>query len=120
MQLLEVAQQSSPYHREFELRRLALPKCQAAFIERFVQTIKQECLEHFVVFGRAHMNYLCDQFRQHYELERPHQSLENELLKRAKKSVKRKVKLPDVIRIGDLHCNERLGGLLKHYSRRAA
>ncbi len=91
-----------------------------AFIERFVQTIKQECLEHFIVFGRAHMNYLCDQFRQHYELERPHQSLENELPRRVKKSGRWNSKHPDVIRIGELHCKERLGGLLKHYSRKAA
>jgi transposase InsO family protein len=47
-----------------------------AFDERFVQTIKQECLDHFVVFGHKHMDFLCQEFKDHYCLERPHQGLE--------------------------------------------
>jgi len=50
-----------------------------AYVERFIQSIGQECLDHFVVFGRSHMNVLCSQFREHYHLERPHQGLDNEL-----------------------------------------
>ena len=32
-----------------------------AFIERFIQSIKQECLDHFVVFSRDHFNHICDE-----------------------------------------------------------
>ena len=53
-----------------------------AFVERFVQTIQQECLDHFVVFGHKHMDVLCREFKDHYHLERPHQGLDNELIAR--------------------------------------
>ena len=29
-----------------------------AYIERFVQTIQQECLDHFLIFGEKHFDYL--------------------------------------------------------------
>ena len=51
-----------------------------AFVERFIQTIQQECLDHFIVFGPKHMDYLCSEFVEHYHTERPHQGKENELL----------------------------------------
>lgn len=51
-----------------------------AFVERFVQSIKQECLDHFTVFGTQHMDYLCREYLEYYHTERPHQGKENELL----------------------------------------
>jgi putative transposase len=91
------------------------------FVERFVQTIQQECLDHFVVFGHKHMDVLCREFKDHYHFERPHQGLDNELIHKplAKKRKKNKLKF-DAIRLSDISCRERLGGLLKSYSRRAA
>ena len=53
-----------------------------AFVERFVQSIQQECLDHFVVFGRKHMDVLCREFKDHYHRERPHQGLDNELIQK--------------------------------------
>jgi putative transposase len=92
-----------------------------AFVERFVQTIQQECLDHFVVFGHEHMDVLCSEFRDHYHLERPHQGLENELIQKPS-TRKRKKTEPnvDTIRLSDIRCDERLGGLLKSYSWMAA
>ena len=93
-----------------------------AFVERFVQTIKQECLDHFVVFGHKHMDVLCSEFKDHYHFERPHQGMENEtLIKPTTKGERKskKPKPPDTIRLSDIRCNERLGGLLKSYSRAA-
>jgi putative transposase len=89
----------------------------AAFVERFVQSIKQECLDYFVVFGERHMDYLCREFVEHYHAERPHQGLDNELPKPYRK--KRKGQ-PDLIPLADVGCRTRLGGLLKHYYRKAA
>ncbi|MFK7738020.1 MAG: integrase core domain-containing protein [Pirellulaceae bacterium] len=92
-----------------------------AFVERFVQTIKQECLDHFIVFGEQHMSLLCSEFREHYHLERPHQGLENE--RPTHTATKKSGKLPkpaDTIRLSDIRCEERLGGILKSYSRKAA
>lgn len=54
-----------------------------AFVERFVQSIKQECLDHFIVFGTQHMDYLCREYVEYYHTEQPHQRRENELLTRA-------------------------------------
>ena len=92
-----------------------------AFVERFVQTIKQECLDHFVVFGQKHMDVLCREFKDHYHLERPHQGLENELIQKPPTKRRKKTK-PNVntIRLSDIRCDERLGGLLKSYRRVAA
>lgn len=92
-----------------------------AFVERFVQSIQQECLDHFVVFGRKHMDVLCSEYREHYHRERPHQGLDNELIQKPLPK-KRKKSEPKVntIRLNDIRCEERLGGLLKSYSRVAA
>jgi len=92
-----------------------------AYVERFIQSIGQECLDYFVVFGRSHMNVLCSQFREHYHFERPHQGLDNELIQQPPaKRGKRPIEEPDIIRLSDIHCQERLGGLLKSCSRKAA
>ena len=92
-----------------------------AFVERFVQTIRQECIDHFIVFGEKHMSLLCSEFREHYHLERPHQGLENE---RPTHVTTKKSSNPhdpaDTIRLSDIRCKDRLGGLLKSYSWRAA
>jgi len=85
-----------------------------AIAERWVQTVQHECLDHFVVFGEAHLRYLLSEFIAHYHLERPHQGLGNRPLSGA-----------DPPRVaaaasGDIACDQRLGGLLKHYRRRAA
>ena len=95
-----------------------------AFVERFIQTVKQECLDHFVVFGRNHFDHICEQFAEHYHLERPHQAQENDVLPMAKGKQKKKAKEPadesSSIQLSQVHCKERLGGLLKHYSHKAA
>ena len=92
-----------------------------AYVERFVQTIKQECLDHFVVFGHKHMDVICQEFKDHYHLERPHQGLENELIRKPQMKRRKKTKPNvDTIRLTDIRCDERLGGLLKSYSRMAA
>jgi putative transposase len=94
-----------------------------AYVERFIQSLQQECLDHFVVFGKAHFDHLCSEYREHDHIERPHQSLENLVLptaiaKRTKKSKKQSTE-PETIPQSSIHCKERLGGLLKHYSRKA-
>jgi putative transposase len=89
-----------------------------AFVERFIQTIKQECLDHFVVFGRSHFDHICTEFSVHYLEERPHQGLENETIGKSRRKVKPQSS-PHTIRMSDIRCKERLGGLLKHYSRAA-
>jgi len=85
-----------------------------AFVERWIQSIQVECLDHFIVFGEAHLNHLVAEYVAHFETERPHQGLANKLVVAAN--------LPeeDIPLLGQVVCRERLGGLLKHYERRAA
>src|SRR5262249_45970427 len=82
-----------------------------AVAERFVQTIKGECLDHFLVFGEDHLRYLIKEFLIHYHQCRPHQGLGNVPLNG--------LPAPPIARvtIADIVCEERLGGLLKHYRR---
>jgi putative transposase len=85
-----------------------------AVAERFVQTVKQECLDHFVVFGEKHLRHILLSFLEHYHEERPHQSLGNRPL--AQQGEPEPVNLPFPT---EIECRSRLGGLLKHYRRAA-
>ncbi len=87
-----------------------------AFVERFVQSIKQECLDHFIVFGTQHMDYLCREYVEYYHTERPHQGRENELLTR--EPVNAETESLPLER--EIRCRLRVGGQLKSYSRKAA
>ena len=51
-----------------------------AFAERFVLSVKSECLNKIVILGEAHLRTVISEYSAHYHLERNHQSLGNELL----------------------------------------
>lgn len=92
-----------------------------AYAERFVQSIKQECLDHFIVFGIQHMDHLCREYLAHYLEERPHQGRDNEVLvEPAGKKKSRRPNAEELPTLNDIRCRSRLGGLLKHYERKAA
>ena len=100
------------------------PDCQA-FVERFLRSLRYECLHHFVFFGTQHLDSVAACYRNHYQKERPHQGKNNELLIRPmeKESTRPSKGQPagaDRISLADIRCHKRLGGLLKHYSRKAA
>jgi putative transposase len=82
-----------------------------AFVERWIQLVRQECLHHFVVLGEKHLNYLVGQYIDHFHLERPHQGRDNGVPIAPKQPPSTK---------GRIAYKQRLGGLLKHYYRRAS
>ena len=86
-----------------------------AHVESFVQTMRRECLDHFIVFGEDHLRLLCSEFLIHYHDSRPHQGKDNRPLSGAEPA-----EWTGAITADAIVCEERLGGLLKHYSRRAA
>ncbi|MEQ8667892.1 MAG: integrase core domain-containing protein [Pirellulales bacterium] len=97
-----------------------------AFVERFIQTLQQECLDHFIVFGKEHMDYLVSEMVTHYHQERPHQAKENDpplastsIPLTNQGSRKKDRSPPDVVPVSQIECRERLGGLFKHYYRAA-
>jgi putative transposase len=85
-----------------------------AYAERFAQTLRVECLDHFVVCGEKHLRFLVTEFLEHYHDERPHQSLDNVPPCRPSEKI-----LP-FEKTHPVHRTERLGGFLKHYSRKFA
>jgi putative transposase len=95
-----------------------------AFVERFIQSIELECLERFLIFGTQHMDHLCAEYLAHYHEERPHQSLGNEPLNKPKPRGRPKTKrgqlTDEIVPLSEIRCQQRLGGLLKSYSRKAA
>jgi len=100
------------------------PDCQA-FVERFIRSLRYECLNHFAFFGTQHLDRVAASYRAHYLNERPHQGKDNQLLipprvKTSKRSSKAQISGVDRVSLADIRCHKRLGGLLKHYSRNAA
>ena len=75
-----------PFERCFSLAefsrfccRLAVPNLNA-FAERWVRSIKHECLSKLVLFGEASLRRAVTEFLRHYHFERNHQGKENMLL----------------------------------------
>jgi putative transposase len=81
-----------------------------AFIERFIRSIKEECLDRVIPLGEAHLRELIREYINHYHIERPHQGLDGTLIQPAN----------DHAADGPLVRRERLGGLLNYYYREAA
>ena len=89
--------------------RIVLTPIQApnanAHAERFVRSIRGECLERLILFGERRLLRALDEFVAHYHGERNHQGLGNELI------------APETHPAHGTHvrCRERLGGLLRYY-----
>ena len=84
-----------------------------AFAERWVKSVKEECLSKLVLFGEASLKRALEQSVIHYHAERNHQRKENVLLF---PSQERAVGSKQ----GSVQCQGRLGGLLKYCHREAA
>jgi transposase InsO family protein len=46
-----------------------------AFAERFVRTVRRECLDHILIYGRRHLERVLHAYVDHYMKERPHRGL---------------------------------------------
>ena len=79
-----------------------------AYAERFVRSIKEECLNRMILFGEGHLRRAISEYLAHYHGERNHQGLENELIDGC-----------DQAAVGEVATRERLGGLLRYYHRAA-
>jgi len=80
-----------------------------AYAERFVKSIKLECLDQMIFLGHDSLVRAIAEYVAHYHGERTHQGIGNELVSG--------VALQDA---RSIEVRERLGGLLKYYHRRAA
>jgi putative transposase len=84
-----------------------------AFAERWVRSVKEECLSRFILFGESALRKAVTNFAEYYHGERNHQGKENVLLFQVPEQ---RVGSGD----GKARCKKRLGGLLKYYHREAA
>ncbi len=82
-----------------------------SYAERFVLSIKSECLDKVILLSLSHLRRCVSEFVEHYHKERNHQGLDNELIEKSD--------LADRVQ-GPVKRKERLGGLLGYYYREAA
>jgi transposase InsO family protein len=79
--------------------------------ERFVRSIKEECLSRMILLGERHLRRAVTEYGRHYHTERNHQGLGNELIIRLEMTA---------TATDPVKCRKRLGGLLRYYYREAA
>jgi len=82
-----------------------------AYAERFVRTVRNECLDWLLIIGRRHLEHVLRIYIQHYNRERPHRGLA--------------LQPPEPEQVtqppgGDVRRRDRLGGLVHEYYRAAA
>ena len=80
-----------------------------AHAERFVRSIKSECLDRMIFLGQRSLDRAIAEYVAHYHDERSHQGIGNEIVSGARPQGE-----------GRVEVRERLGGLLHYYHRRAA
>jgi putative transposase len=81
-----------------------------AYAERFVRSIKSECLAQVIPIGEAQLRRAIREYVEHYHGERNHQGIGNRIIDSS---------LDESRTSSAIECRERLGGLLRHYRRAA-
>ena len=81
-----------------------------AFAERWVRSVKEECLSKLILFGEESLHRALHEFIAHFHSERNHQGKGNVLLFPSP---------PTTTPRQNVRCRERLGGLLRYYARAA-
>ena len=81
------------------------------YAERFVRTIRSECLDHLGFLGERSLVSAVRIFEKHYNSERNHQTVEDQLIRPDPQAFEGQ---------GTVRCVGHVGGLLKFYGREAA
>jgi putative transposase len=100
--LLPWAPRFSPHRCEFRSRN--------AYAERWVRTVRQECLDWTLILNRRHLQHVLEIYVRHYNTGRPHRGIGLEVPVPAAREVDPTAPIERV----DL-----LGGLLHEYARAA-
>jgi transposase InsO family protein len=82
-----------------------------AYAERFVRSIKDECLGRMIFLGQASLRRAISEFAAHYHTERNHQGLANRLIRPQRQEMASR---------GAIYRRQRFGGMLNYYYRAAA
>ena len=100
-----------------QVKTLALPAHSPnlnAYAERWVRSVKEECLSKLILFGERSLRRALSEYVAHYHAERNHQGKSNVLL------FPLFPRVTEMRREGPVQCRERLGGLLRYYHQEAA
>lgn len=84
-----------------------------AIAERFVRTVRAECLDWLLIFNRRHLEHVLRTYVEHYNRERPHRALNLAPPQAA-------IGSSEVTVCGPIHRRDRLGGLIHEYYEAAA
>ena len=87
-----------------------------AYAERWVRTVREECLDWLLIWGRRHLERVLDEYVRHYNDERPHRSL----ALRSPRSIAVEAAPDAVTAAASVGCRDRLGGLVHEYYQVAA
>lgn len=87
-----------------------------AYAESWIGTLKRECLNHFLCFSLGHLDHIVQTYSTYYNKFRPHQGLGNVLIPQHGRPNAATTGPP----AGRIRREQWLGGLLKHYYRKAA
>jgi len=82
--------------------------------ERFIETIKLECLRKFIVFGKRHLDYLVSEFVEYYNTRRAH--MERDHLP----PIRDVPEAVEALTMDQIEVKSYVGGLVKSFERRAA
>src|SRR5659263_232791 len=82
-----------------------------AYAERWVRSVKDECLSKIILFGERSLRRALSEYVAHYHAERNHQGKSNVLLFR---------RVTETRSEEPVQCRERLGGFLRYYHQEAA
>jgi transposase InsO family protein len=109
---------SGPFDEVFRSERIRIVKTPVrspkanAIAERFVRTVRGECLDWLLILNRRHLEHVLRVYADHYNRQRPHRALDlrppnpgNETGRPA---------------LGEIQRHDRLGGLIHEYHRAAA
>ena len=81
-----------------------------AYAERWIRSVREECLDHLLILGEAHLRRVLTTYVAHYNRERPHQGLDQQT----------PVPHDGQGQHGPVRRRDVLGGLLHEYYREAA
>jgi putative transposase len=93
---------------------LQAPKARA-HAERWVGTVRRECLDRVLIVGRRHLEHVVREYAQHYNTHRPHRSLDQRT-PLAKPPIDEPAPRAELPQLDLLRRRDRLGGLLREYS----
>jgi putative transposase len=83
-----------------------------AIAERFVRTVRSECLDWLLILNRRHLDHVLRAYTDHYNRQRPHRALD---LRPPNPETE-----PPLPASGQIQRHARLGGLIHEYYRTAA